>query len=230
MENKLKIKKTFDIKSAIFALLAVVCVGLALGFLFNYLGIDKIKEFVSLSGIFGPIIFILSLTLTIIFAPLGGEVLLLSGGVLFGFWPGVVYIAISGFIGATVNFWISRIYGKRLVTKLIGADNFHKLNEITSKITDKNPLVILPLMATTAFDYISYAAGLTDIAFSKYFLVVILSTCINVPIYVGLGTNLIQPNGIFLKVFVGLVFIALVSIFIENIWRRREKSKIEDVE
>lgn len=230
MEDEIKIKKKFDIRSAIVALLTVVCVGFVLGFLFDYLGIDKLKEFVSVSGVFGPIIFILSLTLTIIFAPLGGEVLLLSGGVLFGFWPGVVYIAISGLIGATVNFWISRIYGKKLVVKLIGVDNFYKLNEITSKITNKNPLVILPLMATTAFDYISYAAGLTDISFSKYFLVVILSTCIHVPVYVGLGTNLIQPNGIFLKVFVGLVFIALISIFIENIWRRIKKSKIEGVE
>jgi uncharacterized membrane protein YdjX (TVP38/TMEM64 family) len=228
MENEPKRK--FDIKSAVVAFLTIVGIGVILAFLYKYIGIDKIKAFISTAGIFGPLIFILSLTATIVVAPLGGEVLLLSGGVLFGFWPGVVYIAISGFIGATINFWVSRIYGKRLVTKLIGVDNFHKLNEITNKITDKNPLVILPLMATTAFDYISYAAGLTNIKFSKYFLIVILSTCINVPIYVGLGTSIIQPNGIFLKVFIGLVFIALISVGVEEFWRRRGKKKVDNLE
>jgi uncharacterized membrane protein YdjX (TVP38/TMEM64 family) len=110
-------------KSAFLNILFFGAILSILFFSYKLIGSQNIKDVIRDSGIFGPIIYILFHSLTIIIAPLGGEVLFLSSGVLFGFWRGVLYSIISGYIGAIVNFGLARYFGKKIVLKLIGTKN-----------------------------------------------------------------------------------------------------------
>ena len=47
-------------------------------------------------------------------------------------------------------------------------------------------------MASTLFDIMGYAAGLSGIKYNKFLIAIIISSCVNVPIYVALGDNLLD--------------------------------------
>ena len=111
---------------------------------FSTIGVDKIKEIVNSGGVWSPLLFILFHTLTIIVAPFEGSFLMLASGTLFGFWLGVLYTIIAGVLGSSINFWISRIFGIKLVEKLIGHKAVENLNKISDRL-DEHPILLIPL-------------------------------------------------------------------------------------
>jgi uncharacterized membrane protein YdjX (TVP38/TMEM64 family) len=69
------------------AITILVIVGLT--FLFD---MEKIQEWIKTAGIWAPLIFIFLKTSTIVIAPLSGSPLYPLVGLLFGFWPGILYV------------------------------------------------------------------------------------------------------------------------------------------
>lgn len=170
---------------------------------FSTIGVDKIKEIINSGGIWSPLLFILFHTLTIIVAPFEGSFLMLASGTLFGFWLGVLYTIIAGVLGSSINFWISRIFGIKLVEKLIGHKAVENLNKISDRL-DEHPILLIPLMATGLFDIVGYAAGLTKVKYKNFLIAVGFSSLINVPIYVAVGRGLIEGDNTFFWLIVGV--------------------------
>jgi uncharacterized membrane protein YdjX (TVP38/TMEM64 family) len=176
---------------------------------FQSFGVDKIEQYIAGAGLWGPLFFILIHASTIVVAPFEGSFLMITSGVLFGYWPGVAYTIIAGFIGSSINFWLSRRFGSKIVQKLIGKKGVEKINQISDYV-DEHPVVLIPLMASTLFDLVGYAAGLTRVKYKNFLIAVAVSSVINVPIYVAVGRGFIRGENSLLWLVVGVSVVVSV--------------------
>jgi uncharacterized membrane protein YdjX (TVP38/TMEM64 family) len=213
MEDKKKPNKKSETLHSIVSLLALLVILAVSIILFNLIGEDKIQKWVSMGGIWGPILFICIHALSIIFAPFEGSFLMFSSGRIFGnYWLAVFYVIVAGFLGSSVNFWLARKFGQKVVKKVAGKKALAVINEYSQKVNE-HPVWLVPLMATGLFDIVSYAAGLSKIKYRNFLIAISLSSIINVPIYVAVGNGVIG-NKQALPWIIGLVLLTVLFYFI----------------
>ena len=76
-----------------------------------FVDIGSLRIWVEGAGVWAPLVFIILKVSTIVIAPLSGSPLYPLVGLLFGFWPGILYVALGDFIGYTTTFFIGRKLG-----------------------------------------------------------------------------------------------------------------------
>ena len=197
--------------------------------LFNTIGEDRIQKWVSSGGVWGPVSFVVIHALSIIFAPFEGSFLMLSSGKIFGnFWLAVFYVILAGLLGSTINFWLARRFGQAVVKKVAGKAALETINKYSQKV-DEHPILLVPLMATGLFDVVSYAAGLSRVKYRNFLIAICISSSINVPIYVAVGSNLIGNRQALFWVGALVVFVVVTYFLVKFVWYKINK-KTESVE
>ncbi len=146
----------------IFTIIVMVMIGLIIPK-------DTIKEVIEEAGPWGVVLLIFCLWITNVAAPLSGSPFLFAGFYSYG-QMSVVYAFIAAVIASATNFWIAKIWGRKLVTKLAGEENLDKLDNLT-KDYGLQTLFIFRLFMKEFHDVISYAFGLTNLTFKSYFIV-----------------------------------------------------------
>lgn len=164
-----KLKKLLQSPQAVFYGALAIGFILVIYFVSNRLGVEQIRAIVRQAGVFGPFIFIILSSLTYIIAPLSGGPFFVAGFALFG-KVFIIYAYIAAGIGVIINFWISRIWGRRLVTSLVGKENMDKIDQFTKNYGLKS-LIFLRVFQGYLSDFISYAYGLTNMKFLPYLIV-----------------------------------------------------------
>lgn len=170
---KIRVKRLYPLLFTLFLFILLFLVGR------NYPE-ENIRSLIKSAGPLAPVIFILLMLLTYILAPISGSPLLFAGFYAFG--EKVVFLTVvAAFIASVVNFWVARRFGRPLVEKLVGKDSIHKIDKLTANY-GLVTLAVFRFFQGGIHDFVSYAAGLTSMRFSSYFLV---STIIMIP-----GTSL----------------------------------------
>lgn len=151
----------------------LIAVLLAVSFLIYWLGTaikgEDIADFIEETGFWAPVVFIILTAFTYIVAPISGIPLWFAGYLLFGS-KFQIYTYLAAILGATANFWIARRWGRRWVTRLVGAKNMEKVDGFAVEHGIKS-LILLRFFAGSFHDFISYAYGLTNIKFTPYILI-----------------------------------------------------------
>lgn len=154
-----------------------------------------------------PAVFVLIQILQVVIAPLPGEFSGLVGGYLFDTLPGFVYSSIGLTIGSMANFGIGRVLGKRLVRRLIPADQMEKMDRF---LTHQGLLLVLVFYVLPGFpkDYLSLFLGVTTISFRVFLPVAALG---RMP-----GTLMLSLQGAFLfeRKYALMAGVMLVSILL----------------
>lgn len=154
-------KEQFNITGIIVTL--AVLFGLAF-----FIDFSNVKDWVVNAGVWGPLVFILLKISTIIIAPLTGTPLYLLVGLFFGFWPGILYIAIADFIGYTVSFSISRFFGQKAVMHFISQKEGGILHRIVTHVSTPKGFFHAYLTLFAMPELLSYGAGLTVLPYRKF--------------------------------------------------------------
>lgn len=154
-------------------MLLVLLAAVLIYFLSEKINTQAIVLLVKKAGVWGPLVYILLQSLTLIIAPISGSPVLFAGYMLFGKDVQLYSYAAAIFSGA-VNFLIAKKYGRRIVIKMVGAKNIDKVDEFTKDYGIKM-LIFLRLFQGQFFDFISYAFGLTEMQFWPYFIVTLLA-------------------------------------------------------
>lgn len=136
---------------------------------------DSFKAFVANIGVGGYFIVMGYTVLSHIFAPLSGTPGVLLGVAIYGIRTGMILLYVASLVSAIANFYISRRYGRRIVTKLIGEKAMVEVDDFTS-LQGVKALFGARILGFSAFEFISYAAGLTSIPFRTYFLVTVITS------------------------------------------------------
>lgn len=172
---------------------------------------ENIRQIINNAGPMGPVVFILLMLLTYILAPLSGTPVLFIGFYAFG-QNVIFYASVAAFFASITNFWISRIWGRSIVKKLIGKEEVHKVDKFTQNY-GLLALFISRIFLKGFHDIISYAAGLTSIKFSRYLLVSTIGMIPGVSIWYILASFIDDPVSFtIVTIFEIFIFSLLFSI------------------
>ncbi len=158
------------------ALLVAVIISVASLVIVNLLGgAEKFRELIEGAGAWAPVVYIGLKAATYVIAPLSGTPVTLAGGALFGFLEGAGYVLIGDMIGASLNFWIARLFRAKAIVKLAGKKALKQIDETTRHVGGWRALLAARLLLASLYDFISYAAGLSNLPFKQFFWVSLLA-------------------------------------------------------
>lgn len=155
---------------------------------------SDLKVDVESFGVLAPVFFILLTSISNVIPPLAITVLWLLGIILFGPFWGFVYSYIANIVGSCINYWITRVWGRRLIFRFTGQEGLDRINKYTH-VTKAKDILMLKIFSGAASDYISYAAGLARLPFRVFLWTTAVG---NLPmiilgfllLYIGLKINL----------------------------------------
>jgi uncharacterized membrane protein YdjX (TVP38/TMEM64 family) len=178
-----------------------------------FVDIDKAKEWILEAGLWAPLVFIGLKILTLIIAPLSGSPLYPLVGLLFGFWPGILYVALGDLLGYTITFGISRVFGRKVVEKLIGKKEGGLLERVIGHIGTAKGFFHATLTMFALPELLSYGAGLSKITYYKFISILWPITLIGSTALVLLGSSLSFSNQSFLiSIVVPVLGVVLIMI------------------
>lgn len=166
-------------------------------------GVERIRSVVEAAGPWGPIVYLALKVATFVIAPLSSAPLRMSAGAIFGFWEGVLLTVLGTVIGGSINFWISRLVGRRLVVRCVGASGMDRVDQLVGRLGDWRALVLARIFLAPVWDFVSYAAGFTRIRYGAYLVVAIVGDVIPSMLFVGIGTSLVEDPKLLLAVLAG---------------------------
>ena len=178
--------------------------------------LGEIQNYIASLGPYGPLIFIVAKASTIVFAPLAGAPIYLLAGPLFGFYEGFVYVLIGDIVGSTIAFYLSRMYGRKLINLFFPNNGGKTFNKILSYLGNWKGIVYARIVFFTFQDLISYAAGLTKISYISFISASIVAGVIPIALLVAFGLALVDKSTIIYTIIIAIL-VVLCLLVLENI-------------
>lgn len=206
-------------KKYISMVLIAIVIGLVIYFckacgIFENCTPQSMKDYIGSFGMLAPVIYIAMFTI-IPLTLFPDAVLAVAGGMIFGLGLGTFYTIIGAVCGGTLSFFISRIFGRGLVEKLIKG----KGEWFEDGIEKRGFLFILMLrlIPLVPFDVISYGAGLSKIRYKDFAVATSVGIIPGVWVYVNLGDKSGNPFSVqFLGAILILVLLMIFSCFMKK--------------
>lgn len=136
---------------------------------------DKVKEAISAAGIWGPLLYASIYLLSVIVAPLPGFAAYIVAVGIYGVFQTVLFTYFLALISAAINFAIARHLGRRIMRRLIGRRGERKVDKHAENF-GVEVLILTRLFDGFLFEWISYAAGLTNMKFRTYMGITVWSS------------------------------------------------------
>ncbi|MFQ5441906.1 MAG: TVP38/TMEM64 family protein [Thermodesulfobacteriota bacterium] len=187
-------------------------------FMVRYMGLGRyldqrvMREWIEGFGVWGPVIYMLAYSI----APslmLPGLAITVVGGILFGPFWGVVYVAVGATTGASIAFLVARYMGREWVEGLLKSP---RLKEIDREVEEKGWKIVAftRLIPLFPFNFLNYAFGLTRIRFSHYLMATFVFMFPGIIAYVVFSSSILDIfKGRVSKTFViGVLLVIFVSL------------------
>ena len=216
MNKTLQKKKMKEILQVSVVLLFFVAL---MYFSLKIIGSTDMQERIANFGVFGPILFMLLKASTIIIAPLGGRPLYVVAPSLWGFWMSYLYLFIADTFAYASIFFISRRYGRRVITYFVTERDMHKVDEILDTFGTWKYFIIARFLAS---EFAGYAAGLTKIPFYQYMAVVIPANIVAIGFALYIGHTFVKNS---LSFLVTLVILSLIPATFTFLWQTSKNRK-----
>ncbi|OGC91617.1 hypothetical protein A3D85_00925 [Candidatus Amesbacteria bacterium RIFCSPHIGHO2_02_FULL_47_9] len=165
--------KSFGYTKAVLVTIGILLISALLFFLQKLVGLETLRETILKSGPLGPLVFIFFMFLSHVLAPIQGAPFYFLSFAIYGKWT-LIYTHIAYLLSSVVNFWIARKFGRNIVIKLVGRASMQKIDHISVHEGVK-ALLIMRFFQGWINDFISYAAGLTAMKFSTYYIISFLA-------------------------------------------------------
>ncbi len=190
--------------------------------------VKALKTYLLSFGIWAPIISALLMVFQSVIAPLPAFVITFTNGLLFGAFWGTILSWSSAMVGAALCFFISRIFGRPVVEKIVGGKNLEMTDKFFKRY-GKHTVLIARLIPLVSFDVISYGSGLTAMGFWGFWLATGVGQLPATIVYSYLGQSMTGTVKILFWAFViVIVFLVLGSAlkmrFEKNALQKNEES------
>lgn len=147
------------------------------------------RDWVDRWGIWGPLVFIAIMALSVLFAPIPNAPIFVAAGLAWGPILGTFYSMVGMLLGSAMAFWVARRLGRGYLPRLIGHKAARRLDQLTDAMGGR--LVFWArMMPAVNFDWISYLAGLTSIRFWPFFFYSLLGMLTPTAVAVVAGDSL----------------------------------------
>ena len=221
-------------RAALLLLLGVAVIAILIG---AYLAYERwfpweqaeIEEWIDGFGVWGPIVYIVVFALSMLFAPLPTAPMPLIAAAVFGPALGFLYTITATAIGSTVCFWVARRLGRPVLRRLTSQAALDRIDELGARLGIQL-LIVLRLFPVAGVDYVSYAAGLTQMRFAYYIVISVLASAPILIFAAVLGDAVLERNR---EILIG-AFVAIVLFFAAPIfwvwWRQRRRRQPTEME
>lgn len=188
----------------------------------NHFGLSQLREQVDQLGVWAPLgLFVLRFS-SILFPALPGTAYSILGGTLFGFGQGLAIVCLADLASCSLNFALSRRYGRGLVQRLVGDRWISKVDALAQQHLENNFFLMVGFLMTGFFDFVAYGVGLTKTPALKFFPALFLSIAISNPPIVAIGAGLFEKGKLLLGLaLLGTFGLAIVTGYV------RSQSKID---
>lgn len=180
---------------------------------FKMIKSGELQSQVESLGFFAPFFIIFIKMATLIVAPLGGTPIYVLSGALFGSFKGFIVAIIGDILGSSVCFYLSRSYGQRFLSSLVGSQNLTKILKAVNVINSNKSFAKARLGFVGMPELLSYAAGLSKISFWSFTLI---NTAFYVPmdiLMVLLGSSIADLSVKYFFVIPLIIFTAFIVGF-----------------
>ncbi|MCC7364060.1 MAG: TVP38/TMEM64 family protein [Dehalococcoidia bacterium] len=216
-------------KSVVFALVAAFAV-IAAGYFAavayfdipTTLDAEPFQDWVEDRGALGPVVFILVMAVSVLFAPIPNVPIFIAAGLAWGVVLGTVYSMAGMMLGSTMAFYAARLVGRKHLARLIGRKTADRLDHLVDRFG--GGLVFWARMLPVVnFDWISFLAGMTAIRFLPFFVYSFLGMLLPTIIAVVAGDSL----GKDIRISVGLLGVWVSGIVFSAgfFWYRQRKGR-----
>lgn len=128
---------------------------------------EPFRDWVEDQGPLGPIVFVLFMAASVLFAPIPNIPIFIAAGLAWGPVLGTVYCMIGLTLGSAAAFWVARKFGRKHLPKLIGKHNAERLDSMVDNMGGR-VVFFSRLMPGVNFDWISFVAGMTSVSFRTF--------------------------------------------------------------
>lgn len=216
MKNKKSFIKWIGL---IILIVSIVFIIIKFNFLKDY-GIEEIKDYIGNKGVMAPVIYVVLLSLLpLLFFP--DSVLVIAGGMVFGIFKGVILTSMGSLIGGIIAFGISRMFGTRVVKKLVKKDI--AIFENNNKRSAFFLILMLRLIPLFPYKVVSYSAGLTDMKLIDFSLATVIGSLPGIIVYTNLGDKATAfGSSDFYISIVLVVFLFIVSFAAKKVFEKKK--------
>lgn len=183
----------------------------------------EIEEWIDGFGVWGPVVYIAVFALSMLFAPLPTAPMPLIAAAVFGPVLGFVYTITATAIGSTVCFWIARRLGRPTLRRLTAQRALDKIDELGERLGIRL-LIVLRLFPVAGVDYVSYAAGLTQMRFASYIVISILASSPILILAAVLGDAVLERNREIL-IGAGIAIALFFAAPVAWVWSRQRRRR-----
>jgi len=155
-------------------------------------GVAPVQAWLAQFGLYSWLVFVLLAAASLILAPLSGSSLYVVGGTLFGQHLAFVLSVMATILGCSVNFWLARCWGRRLVTRLVGTHQVAALDRWFQDLQTHHSIFYMFLVMHLSQDIVSYALGLTRIPYRDFAIALVLSALTVVAFFTYCGSGLLN--------------------------------------
>ncbi len=134
----------------------------------------ELRAVVQSWGAWAPLGIILFQMLQVVIAPLPGNVMSFAAGYALGLWPTIIWLMVGVLLGATVDFLLARLLGRRLIRYLVPAERLAHLDSVILRRGTFYVFLLL-LIPNPLGDWIYYLAGLTALPLPVFLLLVLVA-------------------------------------------------------
>lgn len=135
----------------------------------------EITDFTTKYPLFAPLFIIGWRIIAIVIPPLPGGVLSFAFVPIIGWLGAYIYGEIGVIIGASMAFYIGRLFREPVLKKFIPLKTLHEWEGRLSKRQEFITFLGIRLAGASVMDFISYAAGLSKISYKKFIAATIIA-------------------------------------------------------
>lgn len=139
--------------------------------------LDSFQDFVNSYGIFGPMVLTIFQCFKVVYAFIPGTLGYIVGPTLFGSIEGIICNYVGICLGSFIAFGLSRKFGDGIMRQIFSEKRSEKYKRwLKRRSESKNFSVFLWLALLIPFspdDFLCYFAGLTEISFKKFVLIIL---------------------------------------------------------
>lgn len=181
------------------------------------LDMEGLKEYILSFGIWGPVVSFLLMILQSVAAPLPAFVITFANAALFGWVYGAILSWTSVMAGAAICFYIAKFLGRNTVENLTSKFALDDVDKFFAKY-GKHTILIARLLPFMSFDLVSYAAGLTSMSFSSFFIATGIGQLPATIVYSYVGGMLTGGAKLMMTGLLTLFALSILIYVIKKIW------------
>lgn len=175
--------------------LLVIAVAVSIWLVRTYgLDADTLRFKIKSLGLLAPLVLFGLRFISVVIPVIPGTAFALVTGLTLGLSQGLLVIILADFSSCSLSFYLSRRYGRTLVERLIGARFMNRVDRIGQQHLERNLPLLIALLMTGFFDFVSYGVGLTQTPWSRF----LVALCISIPIahtpVVVVGAQLLEKR------------------------------------